>query len=115
MLHAGRMDEWIRIRRPAATIDDLGDEVEPWPVLTEMWAERIEVGMAEILRTPQIKAELDCRFKIRDPGVSLDASMRIEDEAERLYEIKGIVELPRRGTGFEIMAKGLDRLGATVA
>ena len=113
-MRAGRLDEWIKIRQPAETIDALGDEREPWPVLLETWAAMVEVSATEVMRNPQIRGELDAVFVIRDPCVSINSRMRIEDSGGRLFEIQGISALPQRGTGYEIMAKGIDRIQATI-
>lgn len=111
----GKLDRLIKILSPTIVIDEVGDEKETWTEVLEVWAAKREVGSLEILRQPQIVGQLDAVFTIRHPDRALDSRMRIEDEAGRLYEIRGINELPGRRTGFEIQARGIDKTAGTVA
>jgi SPP1 family predicted phage head-tail adaptor len=114
-MNAGRLDRMITILQRTVVVDDVGDEQETWVPYVTLWAAKRESGAAEAFRNPQIVSELDAVFEVRHPEKALDATMRVEDEAGRLSEIRGIRELPGRRTGFEIMTRGLDRAGATVA
>lgn len=114
-MEAGALDQLIMILAPTIVIDEVGDEKEVWATVVTCWASKREIGAAEITRNPDIRSLLDTIFTIRHPAQSLDARMRVQDEAGRLYEIRGLSELPGRRKGFEIQARGLDATGATVA
>jgi head-tail adaptor len=114
-MEAGALDQVIMILEPTVVIDEVGDEKESWALVLTCWASKREIGSLEIMRNPAIKGELSALFTVRSPGVVLDARMRVQDAAGRIYAITGLAELPRRGEGLEIMAKGLDATGATVA
>jgi head-tail adaptor len=114
MMRAGSLDRQIQILKPVVEVDEFGDEQEVWPPLLTIWANKLEIGAIDLLRNPQIRAEQKTVFTIRDPGVQIDTGMRIKDDAKRLYEIAAIGELPGRRRGFQIQARGLDRLATTV-
>lgn len=114
-MRAGMLDERIVILAPTTVIDDFGAERETWATVVETWAHKREIQATEVLRNPQIIGELDAIFTIRHPQRELDATMRLRDHADRLYEIRGISSLPGRRVGYEIQARGLDKTGATVA
>lgn len=115
MLRAGSFDRRITIVSYTETVDSLGDEKRVPADLMTVWASEQTVGASERIRNPQISGEVEKVWTIRHPGVSLNSSMRVRDSGSRLYEITGITELPGRRQGFEIMARGLDKLQATVA
>jgi head-tail adaptor len=108
-MRAGELDRQIRILAPVVTIDTVGDEVEVWSVIMSVWASKHEIGAAELIRNPQVKAEMEAIFTIRTPEQPIDPSMRVEDDAGRLYEIAGITELPGRRVGLEIRGRHLER------
>ena len=114
-IHSGSLDELITILAKTETIDAVADEREAWSTYVQTWASKRDVRADERIRNPQISGELDAVFVIRHPGVALNSTMRVRDEADRIYQITGITEVEGRRRGFEIMAKGLDKLGATVA
>ena len=90
--------------------------LETWTaVLSPIPAGKRPVTANEVLRNPQITGEVEVVWTIRHPGVVLNSKMRVEDEDGRLYEIRGINELPGRREGFEIRAVSLDKTGATIA
>lgn len=113
MMRAGARSEWIIIRGSLTEdIDQLGDEREPFPIRTEMWAEMREVGASEVLNNPAIKGEVDAVFRILDPDLAIDSRMRIELEDGRVFAITGISALTS-DPGYEIQARGLDRTQST--
>lgn len=114
-MNPGAFDRFVTVLERTVVIDALGAEQETWSDLVSMWAAKREIGAAEVLRNPQVASQLTAVWQIRHPGRSIDATMRLRDDAGRLHEISGIRELPGRRVGFEIMTRGLDEIGATVA
>ena len=116
MIRAGQHDEWITIISPTVVIDDQGAERETWATVIEMWSDWQELGSTEAVRNPLIVGELNAIVTIRHPGVALNSTMRIRrNGGNREYEIRGINQLPKRGAGYEIQVRGLDKTMATVA
>jgi SPP1 family predicted phage head-tail adaptor len=113
-MRAGQFDQRITILSPTTVIDPLGAERQTWATVVQLRAHKAEIGARELVRNPQISADLDAVYKIRHPGLALNSAMRIRDSAGRLYQISGLTELPGRRQGFEIRAKALDKTGATL-
>ena len=101
-ISAGSLDRRISFLHDVATDPNASGVVVPdWqPLARDVPAQRREIGGREIERNPQVMAELDTVFRTRWLNISIDTSMRIEDEDGRQFEIRSIAALPGPARGF---------------
>lgn len=110
-ISAGALDTLIRIERPEMAAANYGRQVvSHWVPVVEAWAHRRDTTGRELITAGAERAEIEVRYIIRDPHVSLAPSMRVVD-GEQLFAIVAIRRLVERGAGFELMCKNADPAG----
>ena len=101
-MRAGRLDRRIEIQVNSPTLNGVGEEIENWNTLYNLWAEVIPVRGTERYASDQDAAVIEEKFKIRYvTGVTPLNRILYNGKT---YDIKGVLELGRR-EGLELHAK----------
>lgn len=95
MQRAGKLDKRIRIEQRGDTVDAVGQPVESWSLVAEVWANiRYPSGLSAIKAGADVslvKASIRIRYR-----AGLDAGMRVTQGSD-IFDIKAV--LPNRAEG----------------
>lgn len=64
-LNAGRLDQRITLQQPNASVDALGQRVETWADVAELWARAQPLRGREFFAAGQVQSEASVKFTIR--------------------------------------------------
>ena len=103
-LKAGSLRHRIRIEYRAAVENTAGDPIQDpntgeiiyvWTLLASVWAAKMPLSAAELLRAQQIQSQVTTRFVIRYRD-DIDAAMRIVHNGVT-FNIEGLIPDPDSG------------------
>jgi SPP1 family predicted phage head-tail adaptor len=62
---AGQLNEKVTVQQPSASVDGLGQRVESWSDLAEVWARPEPIRGREYFAAGQMQSEAGVRFTVR--------------------------------------------------
>lgn len=100
-MDAGRLNRRVRIEVNTPTRNALGEDVPSWSLVAEVWAAKLPIRGAELIRIRSAGAELTTRFLIRyRPGIL--PTMRIV-EGSTEFEILEVIDREDAHDELEIL------------
>jgi SPP1 family predicted phage head-tail adaptor len=87
---SGDLDRYIRIERFTATDNNYGEGVKTWSLLSNVWAQKIEVTSSEGVKEDQITAKQVTQWRVRYNS-NISVQMRILYNNE-YYNITSVQE-----------------------
>lgn len=115
-MRAGKLDARVRIERATQAKTSKGETVNTgWVLVTEVWAGKRTTGAVERYLSAQLVAEVDCAFELRTwPGpqtIGPEERFRLvhganaAGEGGTAYNVTGVLDLPKRGSGFMVLCR----------
>lgn len=115
-MRGGKLDTRVRIERATQGKTGKGEVVTTaWGLVTEVWAGRRTTGAVERYLSAQLVAEVDVAFEMRVwPGPQtfgpeerfrLVTGANAAGEGGTHYNVSGVVDLPKRGSGFMVLCR----------
>lgn len=64
-LNIGRLNQRVALQQPATTVDALGQRVETWATVADVWAQAQPLRGREFFAAGQVQSEASVRFRMR--------------------------------------------------
>jgi len=99
----GKLSQRVKILRASTQRSDIGEIIQEWHVIAEVWAQAYEVKARELIASVAKHIEITTRFRLR--AIEVDYADRIAWQ-NTYYQPVQIIPIGRR-EGLEILAKRL--------
>ena len=97
-MRAGKLDRRVTIQTRSVVRNGVGEEIETWATLAEVWAGIEPQNVAQRFAANQLYAQVNQVFRIRwyEWGSTLDPNQHRLTYRGRVYDIHGAFEIGRR-------------------
>lgn len=105
-MRAGKLDRRVTIQVRSVAQNSVGEEVESWGTLAEVWAGIEPQQAIQRFAVNQLLSEVSQVFRVRwyEWGSTIDPNQHRLVYRDRVYDIQGVFEIGRR-EGLQIACK----------